>query len=184
MIHADTELKLTNDVITQPRVLDSGAISITSVMTAAGLAKRIFYNTFYDRRRYPLYTLTKIQDRYIRNPSYFGGRVELFHLGVVLGLVFYLDFTSLYPAMGFKHDLPYGVPEWWLTFDPPSPDELMGFGKFADLTRREVMESKDLKWYCEFTDATQVGRSHRNPEGKGHDEVRQERQAPLHVGRL
>ena len=54
-----SELKLTNDVITQPRVLDSGAISITSVMTAAVLAKRIYFNTFYDGRRYPLYTLTK-----------------------------------------------------------------------------------------------------------------------------
>jgi len=39
--------------------LDTGAISITSVMTAAGVAKRIFYNTFYDGRRYPLYTFTK-----------------------------------------------------------------------------------------------------------------------------
>ena len=144
LIHADSELKLTNDVITQPRVLDSGAISITSVMTAAGLAKRIYFNTFYDGRRYPLYTLTKKQDRYIRKLSYFGGGVELFHLGVIDGFVYYLDFTSLYPAMGYKHDLPYGAPEWWPSFDPPSPDEPMGFGKFADLTRRDVMESKDL----------------------------------------
>jgi len=33
--------------------------------------------------------------------------------------------------MGFKHEMPYGVPEWWSTFDPPSPDEVMGFGKHA-----------------------------------------------------
>ena len=150
LLHVDIELKLNNDVITQPRVLDSGGISITSVMTAAGLAKRIFYNTFYDGQRYPLYTLTKKQDRYIRNLSYFGGRVELFRLGVVNGLVYYLDFTSLYPAMGYTHDLPYGAPEWWTSFDPPSPDEPMGFGKFDDLTVREVMERDDLKWYCEW----------------------------------
>ena len=34
---------------------------------------------------------------YIRKLSYFGGRVELFRLGVVNGPVYYLDFTSLYP---------------------------------------------------------------------------------------
>jgi len=86
-------------------------------MTAAGLAKRIYYNKFYGK--FQLFTQ---QDRYIRDLSYFGGRVELFHLGVINGLVYYLDFTSLYPAMGFKHEMPYGVPECWSTFDPPSPD--------------------------------------------------------------
>ena len=50
-------------------------MSITKVMTAAGLAKRIYYNTFYGK--YALYCLTKDQDRYIRKNSYFGGRVEL-----------------------------------------------------------------------------------------------------------
>ena len=143
--HAD--LALTNDVITQRRILDTGAISITSVMTAAGLAKRIYYNKFYGK--FQLFTLTKKQDRYIRDLSYFGGRVELFHLGVINGLVYYLDFTSLYPAMGFKHEMPYGVPEWWSTFDPPSPDEVMGFGKkHANKTRAEVIETDQN--YCQW----------------------------------
>jgi len=77
-----------------------------------------------------------------------GGRVELFHLGVINGLVYYLDFTSLYPAMGFKHEMPYGAPEWWSTFDPPSPDEVMGFGKHANKTRAEVIETDQN--YCQW----------------------------------
>ena len=146
----DATVKLDSVMVTQPRILNTGSLNITSVMTAAGLAKRIFYNTFYDGGRFPLYTLTKEQDHYIRKPSYYGGRVELFHFGVVNGPVFYLDFTSLYPAMGYAHPMPYGAPEFWPSFEPPSADEAMGFGMHVALTRREVMNRADLTGYCRW----------------------------------
>jgi hypothetical protein len=115
--------------ITRDRVLQSGGICLNSPkgrspMTSAGVAKRLFFNKFYGK--YPVYTLTKAQDAYIR-ASYFGGRVELFQLGVVHGPVFYLDFTSLYPAMGAAHLLPYGDPVLYPTFTNTLPDEFFGF---------------------------------------------------------
>ena len=78
----------------------------------------------------------------------FGGRVELFRLGVVHGDVYYMDVTSLYPAMGFKHMLPYGRPIEWSNFDPPDPHEKMAFGKHAELTRAEVMDQHP--GYCQW----------------------------------
>ena len=116
--------------ITRDRVLQSGGICLNSQkgrspMTSAGVAKRLFFNKFYGK--YPVFTLTKEQDAYIR-ASYFGGRVELFQLGVVHGSVFYLDFTSLYPAMGAAHLLPYGDPVLYPTFtNNQLPDEFFGF---------------------------------------------------------
>lgn len=99
--------------VTRERVIDRGGICLSKVMTAAGIAKRTFFNRFYGK--YAVYTLTKEQDAYIRN-SYFGGRVELFHLGIVHGNVYYLDYTSLYPAMEARHLLPYGEPVVWSSF--------------------------------------------------------------------
>ena len=122
-------------IASQPRIIDEGGINVTGCMTAAGIAKRMFYNTFYGE--HPLFCMTKEQDRFIRN-SYFGGRVELFQHGVVHGKVWYLDFTSLYPAMGHKHLIPYGCPTIWDTFDPPPGNESMGFGKHCALTREAV----------------------------------------------
>ena len=104
------------DAITKPRVLARGGVCLSKVMTAAGIAKRTFFNKFYGQ--HSVFTMTQEQDAFIRS-SYYGGRVELFHLGVVHGPVFYLDFTSLFPAMG-KRLLPYGEPLEWKSF--PKPD--------------------------------------------------------------
>tara|TARA_R110002072_G_scaffold302304_1_gene484656 strand:+ start:169 stop:4098 length:3930 start_codon:yes stop_codon:yes gene_type:complete len=126
----DSARPMTTAEVTRDRVLKSGGICLSQAMTAAGIAKRCFYNRFYGK--YPLFTLTEEQDGYIRI-SYFGGRVELFRLGVVDGPVFYLDFTSLYPAMGAAHVMPYGEPMVWPSFPPPPeggptlPREFFGF---------------------------------------------------------
>ena len=126
----DKDCAMSYAEITRDRVLQSGGICLNSLkgrspMTSAGVAKRLFFNKFYGK--YPVYTLTKAQDSYIR-ASYFGGRVELFQLGVVHGPVFYLDFTSLYPAMGAAHLLPYGDPILYTTFtNNQLPDEFFGF---------------------------------------------------------
>ena len=129
-IQHDKECTMSYAEITRDRVLQSGGICLNSQkgrspMTSAGVAKRLFFNKFYGK--YPVFTLTKEQDAYIR-ASYFGGRVELFQLGVVHGSVFYLDFTSLYPAMGAAHLLPYGDPVLYPTFtNNQLPDEFFGF---------------------------------------------------------
>ena len=91
-------------------------INITDVLTAASLAKRIFWLKYYDQKNYPIYTLKDSIDSYIRD-FYYGGRVEVFHLGKVPSeRLYYFDFTSLYPYVGLQ-DLPYGEPEWVDEFD-------------------------------------------------------------------
>ena len=101
--------------IKRERVIDEGGINITDVRTASGISKRLFLNKYYKPRKFEIYSLSKHIDAYIRQ-AYFGGRVEVFQLGVIHGPVYYLDFTSLYPAMGcFK--LPYGEPRHWSSSD-------------------------------------------------------------------
>ena len=119
-------IAMTLDEIKRDRVLERGGICLSQAMTGAGIAKRTFFNAYYDTRM-PVYTLTRAQDKFIRN-SYFGGRVELFRLGVIQGPVYYLDFTSLYPAMMSAHLLPYGEPVPWSKFpNGELPDNFFGF---------------------------------------------------------
>jgi len=81
-------------------------INITKCYTLASLAKKAYFRNFYDQREYPIYTLSKQTDKYLRN-SYAGGRVECHYMGEIAGKIYYYDFTSLFPAM-MIFDLPYG----------------------------------------------------------------------------
>jgi hypothetical protein len=81
-------------------------INITKCYTLASLAKKAFFRNFYDDRAFPIHTLSKKTDNYVRC-SYAGGRVECHYGGEVRGKIYYLDFTSLFPAM-MRNDLPYG----------------------------------------------------------------------------
>ena len=85
---AKTDFPLANHVITDDiynakRVIQSGHLCMTQCMTASGLSKRWFYHSFYDKKSFPIFTLTPEQDSFIRDQSYLGGRVELFKLGLV-----------------------------------------------------------------------------------------------------
>ena len=113
-------------LVTKDGRVQRGGICLSQVMTAAGIAKRIYFNNFYGK--HIVYTLTRAQDKYIRT-SYYGGRVELFRLGVVYGPVYYLDYTSLFPAMGHRHHLPHGEPISWSSFpqNQTLPKEFFGF---------------------------------------------------------
>lgn len=107
------------------QVYDTFQINITECYTSASLAKKAFWRLFYQMRvweysvggvrktksepMYPLYTLNKKVDRYIRS-SYYGGRVECFYMGEISKKLYYMDFTSLFPDVG-RNDLPYGFPE-------------------------------------------------------------------------
>ena len=144
-LHAQT---VTKDRVDQPRLRDCGGISITRTPTASSLAKKMFYNVEYNEAKFPLFHLTKDQDKYIRDESYFGGRVELFQFGVIKGNVYYLDFTSLYPAMGYVHLLPFGAPTFWTNFEIPSGDEDIGFGLYKGMNRAKVYEMDNK--YCEW----------------------------------
>jgi hypothetical protein len=95
-------------------------------MTASGLSKKWFYHSFYDKKKFPIFTLTPEQDAFIRDQSYLGGRVELFKFGHINGKVYYLDFTSLYPAMMVK-DLPFGEPYEAVFEETVLPDNFFGF---------------------------------------------------------
>ena len=79
-------------------------INITSCITSASLAKRIFY-TKYSFTKKGLFTPSMETDAYIRK-GYTGGRCEAFYIGSYEN-VYYYDFTSLYPAVG-RHPLPVG----------------------------------------------------------------------------
>ena len=103
------ECKITNEIYDAKRVIQSGYLNTTQCMTASGLSKKWFYHEFYDKKKYPIFTLTPEQDAFIRDQSYLGGRVELFRLGQIGEKVYYLDFTSLYPSQ-MVNDLPYGEP--------------------------------------------------------------------------
>ena len=77
-------------------------INITDVLTAASLAKKIFWLKYYKQKNYPIYTLKDSIDSYIRD-FYYGGRVEVFHLGKVPSeKLYYFDFTSLYHTSGCR----------------------------------------------------------------------------------
>ena len=126
-----TDLPLNESTITDEeyeaqRVIQSGHLTMTQCMTASGLAKKWFYHSFYDKKQFPIFTLTPEQDAFIRDQSYLGGRVELFKFGHIHNKVYYLDFTSLYPAMMVK-DLPYSEP-YEATFEESVlPNNFFGF---------------------------------------------------------
>ena len=78
--------------------------------------------------------------KFIRD-FYYGGRVEIFHLGKVpQGPKYYYDFTSLYPAMGLK-DLPYGDPVW---VDKFNVFEHFGFASVLVKSREDMLHKKPL----------------------------------------
>ena len=84
---------------------------MTGCYTGASLSKKSFFANYYKQQKYPLYSLDDKMDKYIRD-FYYGGRVEIFHLGKVPDKKFYYyDFTSLYPDRG-RELLPYGKPVW------------------------------------------------------------------------
>ena len=95
-------------------------------MTASGLSKKWFYHEFYEKKKYPIFTLTPEQDAFIRDQSYLGGRVELFRLGQIGEKVYYLDFTSLYPSQ-MVNDLPYGEPYEAKFEEDVLPEQFFGF---------------------------------------------------------
>ena len=94
---------------TKPFEKVTGGINITDCNTGASLSKKTWFNCYYDKDQYPVCTLSPEFDSEIRD-CYYGGRVELFTLGLLpTGPKYYLDFTSLFPSTS-KLDLPYGIP--------------------------------------------------------------------------
>ena len=89
-------------------VYDDTHVNITDCFTGATLAKKNYFQNFYDAKRTPIYTLNEKLDDYCRN-SYYGGRVECFHSGKVKKKLYYLDYTSLYPSQMVKN-LPFDKP--------------------------------------------------------------------------
>lgn len=90
-------------------------VNITSSFTSASMAKKLFFYHYYNPKKYPIHTLSKELDKYIRL-SYQGGRVEAFRMGMSDKPLFYYDFTSLYPSQ-MIHNLPYGAPKHMLGSD-------------------------------------------------------------------
>ena len=115
-------------------------INMTTCYTGASLSKKSFFAKYYKQQKYPIYSLNHSADKFIRD-YYYGGRVEIFHLGRVSGDKFYYyDFTSLYPAMGIK-DLPFGEPVWVNKFDV---FEHFGFASVLVKSREHMLHKKPL----------------------------------------
>ena len=89
-------------------VYEATGLNITDCFTGASLSKKHYYKNFYDKRKHPIYHLTRDNDKFIRN-SYYGGRNEAHFIGKFNGRCGYYDFTSLYPSEG-RLRLPYGAP--------------------------------------------------------------------------
>jgi len=88
---------------------ECGGINITACFTGATLAKKNFFQNYYNPKFEPIYTLNESNDRYCRN-SYYGGRVEcLTKMKEINEKVYYLDYTSLYPSQ-MQKELPYDEP--------------------------------------------------------------------------
>ena len=86
-------------------------LDITSVMTNASVARKLFLSKYYDILNTPLHKLTKYADRSIRE-YYFGGRNECMEkLGYMKGKFYYLDYTSLYPYVMAKYKYMHGEME-------------------------------------------------------------------------
>lgn len=83
-------------------------INITDCITGASLSKKHYFNTFYDKKQYPVWNLNTETDEFCR-AGYFGGRCEAFYIGEQMKKLYYYDFTSLYPDVG-RARLPYGEP--------------------------------------------------------------------------
>ena len=84
-------------------------INITDCITGASLSKKHYFNSFYDKKNYPVWNLNKEYDEFCR-AGYFGGRCEAFYIGEQKKKLYYYDFTSLYPDVG-RARLPYGKPD-------------------------------------------------------------------------
>ena len=83
-------------------------INITNCITGASLSKKHYFNTFYDKKNFPIWNLNTEYDEFCR-AGYFGGRCEAFYIGEQIKKLYYFDFTSLYPDVG-RMRLPYGEP--------------------------------------------------------------------------
>jgi hypothetical protein len=108
---------LTNDCLGLLEVLHkfsksvyaSTGINIQECYTGASLSKKNYFKNYYNHSDTPIYTLADNIDEYIRK-GYGGGRCEAFRINTKIeGKIYYLDFTSLYPATGCLR-LPYGKP--------------------------------------------------------------------------
>jgi hypothetical protein len=128
-----------------------GGLNMTNFLTGATLAKQYWWNRHYNPYDHPIYTNTDEIDDFIRK-SYYGGRVEISQLGIVEKKLYYLDFTSLYPATGC-YDLPYGDPVY-INFNNCNklPDSFFGFVKCLVKTkcnkRRPLHGDKSLNKLC------------------------------------
>lgn len=76
--------------------------------SSSSYAKNSWYLHGYDPDAFPLYTLSEDVDTKLRM-GYNGGRVEVFHRGIVKGLMKLLDFNSAFSSV-MTGSLPYGKP--------------------------------------------------------------------------
>ena len=95
---------------------EDSEMDITKYVTGASIAINTMYKKFYDKDRFPMFTLPPDMDAYIRDTGYLGGRTEAFYIGKARidptkgEMGNYYDVNSMYPWAGTQ-DLPYGCPE-------------------------------------------------------------------------
>lgn len=90
--------------------------------TAAGLAAEAYRRAFPESS---CYSHGNVETRKLERDGYFGGEVRAFHVGKIRQRVYQYDVNSLYPAMMFRHNLPFAlkrvsVSDQWRLGPPPS----------------------------------------------------------------
>ncbi len=160
--------KIKNKYVVTDREI--GGINMTSCISIASIAKKHFFRSYYGRN---IYTLSKSVDQFIRR-AYSGGRTESFvrPSTQIKEALYYLDFTSLYPAVA-RNLLPIGEPEFrdlkTKTVDDLIQDGWFGFVRCMvkstqdsiTTKRKPIHERKDdntyrsmYNYYTTFTEMT------------------------------
>lgn len=90
---------------------ESYNFGIRENITNASIARNFYKTKHYDKEKYPIHKLPDDIDEELRK-YYFGGRNEcMSSLGYIQAMLYYLDFTSLYPYVMQKYMYPFGKVE-------------------------------------------------------------------------
>ncbi|KAG6466679.1 hypothetical protein ZIOFF_060114 [Zingiber officinale] len=99
-------------------------VDVEAVMTISGLSLRIFRANYYKPDLFPISTLTKNEDTFIRR-GYYGGHSDVYKpFGE--NLLFY-DVNSLYPFVMKNSPMPCGIPVWKNNLEQVDLSTLFGF---------------------------------------------------------
>ncbi|KAG6467625.1 hypothetical protein ZIOFF_074522 (mitochondrion) [Zingiber officinale] len=110
-------------------------IDVENVMTMSALSLCIFRTHYYEPDLFPICTLTKNQDSFIRR-GFYGGHSDVY-IPYGENLLYY-DMNSLYPHVMKKYSLPCGEPFWRNNLTKVDLGTLFGFVEASVVCPKEL----------------------------------------------